>query len=588
MSGEGYDYIVVGGGSSGCLVTARLAEAGARVLLLEAGPDDRNALIRMPAGYVKLLGVERYMWFYKSVPQAHLGGRTPIVPQGRVLGGGSSVNAMVYIRGQAADYDRWVEATGEAGWGYEALLPYFTGMEDNERLNDRYHGIGGPWKVSDAHHTCELTRAFLLAAQGIGLPYNPDFNGASQRGVGTWQINARDGRRCSAADAFLRPAMKTGRITLKTGALVLSVVIEKGRAVGVRWREGGETREARAGTEVVMAAGAIATPKILMLSGIGPAGHLKEHGIAAVVDQPAVGANLQDHTETPVVALCNGPYGYFGHDRGLRQMRNGIEYIVNRSGPVVSNGVEAGAFLDPFDLAGTPSVQQFCVPSIYLDKDISDVKASHGITINSCVERPRSKGSIRLASADPAEQPLIDPNYLADPEDVRLSIGGVRRAREIMAAGAAPGDDRAGDLSRAGEADGRGAGRACAAVREDGLSSVRHLPDGGGRGGGGDQRPAAARGRGAAGGGRVGDADDHQRQHQRRGAGGGGEGGGVHPRERPARAGAARRRPGDGWGLRRVPVDHLRPLCAICSRPTRGSRCPDTRDKADIRRGPLS
>lgn len=433
MAAEGYDYIVAGGGSSGCLVSARLAEAGARVLLLEAGPDDRNPLIRMPAGYVKLLGVERYMWFYKSVPQAHLGGRTPIVPQGRVLGGGSSVNAMVYIRGQAADYDKWVEATGEAGWGYAGLLPYFRGMEDNERLNDRFHGIGGPWKVSDAHHVCELTRAFLLAAQGIGLPWNPDFNGPSQRGVGTWQINARDGRRCSASEAFLRPAMRaTGRITLKTGALVLSLVIEKGRAVGVRWREGGEVREARATGEVVMAAGAIATPKILMLSGIGPAAHLGEHGIPTMVDAPEVGANLQDHTETPVVALCNGPYGYFGHDRGWRQMRNGMEYYVNRSGPVVSNGVEAGAFLDPDDLGGNPSVQQFCVPSIYLDKDIRDVKPGHGITINSCVERPRSKGSIRLASARPEEQPLIDPNYLADPEDVRLSIGGVRRAREIM------------------------------------------------------------------------------------------------------------------------------------------------------------
>lgn len=434
MTDEGYDYIVVGGGSSGCLVTARLAEAGARVLLLEAGPDDQNPLIRMPAGYVKLLGVERYMWFYKSVPQAQLGGRTPIVPQGRVLGGGSSVNAMVYIRGQAGDYDRWVEATGDAGWGYDALLPYFTGMEDNERLNDRFHGIGGAWKVSDAHHTCELTRAFLLAAQGIGLPYNPDFNGPSQRGVGTWQINARNGRRCSASEAFLRPAMKaTGRITLGTGALVLSIVIERGRATGVRWREGTEVREARASSEVVMAAGAIATPKILMLSGIGPAAHLKEHGIGALVDAPEVGGNLQDHTETPVVALCNGPYGYHGHDRGWRQMRNGVEYVVNRSGPVVSNGVEAGAFLDPDDLAANPSIQQFCVPSIYLDKDITDVKPGPGITINSCVERPRSKGSIHLATARPGDQPLIDPKYLADPEDLRLSIGGIRRAREIMA-----------------------------------------------------------------------------------------------------------------------------------------------------------
>ena len=225
----------------------------------------------------------------------------------------------------------------------------------------------------------------------------------------------------------------TGRITVKTGALVLSLLIEKGRAVGVRWREGAETREARATTEVVMAAGAIATPKILMLSGIGPAAHLRSTASPRCSTGRKWGANLQDHTETPVVALCNGPYGYFGHDRGYRQMRNGLEYLVNRSGPVVSNGVEAGAFLDPYDLAGNPSVQQFCVPSIYLDKDIKDVKPGHGITINSCVERPRSKGSIRLASADPAQQPLIDPNYLADPEDVRLSIGGVRRAREIMA-----------------------------------------------------------------------------------------------------------------------------------------------------------
>ena len=201
-----------------------------------------------------------------------------------------------------------------------------------------------------------------------------------------------------------------------------------------------------------------------------------------MVDRPEVGANLQDHTETPVVALCNGPYGYFGHDRGYRQLRNGIEYLVNRSGPVVSNGVEAGAFLDPYDLAGNPSVQQFCVPSIYLDKDIRDVKPGHGITINSCVERPRSKGSIRLASADPGEQPLIDPNYLADPEDVRLSIGGVRRAREIMAQSPLARDDRARDLPRPGEAVRRRARRARPPLREDGLPSLRHRPHGRGRG----------------------------------------------------------------------------------------------------------
>ena len=433
MAAPTYDYIVVGGGTSGCLVAARLAEAGHTVLVLEAGPDDRNPLIRMPAGFVKLLGVERYMWFYKSVPQAHLGGRTPIVPQGRVLGGGSSVNAMVYMRGQPADYDLWSSQTGDDQWNYASLLPYFTDMEDNERLNDRYHGVGGPWKVSDLRHVSELSRAFVLAAQGVGLPHNGDFNGISQRGVGTYQVNTRDGRRCSAVDAFLRPAMRTGRVTVRTGVLAHSVIIENGRAVGVRYSEGDKLGEARCGAEVVMAAGAIATPKILMLSGIGPADHLRAHGVSPVVDLPGVGANLQDHTETPVVALCNGPYGYYGHDRGWRQMRNGMEYLLNRTGPVTSNGVEAGAFFDPDDLSATPKIQQFCVPTVYLDKDHTDQKASYGITLNSCVARPRSRGTVRLASAAPDDQPLVDPNYLADPEDLRLSIGGIRRAREILA-----------------------------------------------------------------------------------------------------------------------------------------------------------
>lgn len=429
-----YDYIVVGGGSSACLVAGKLAqEHGARVLVLEAGPDDRNPMIRMPAGYVKLLGVERYMWFYKSVVQARLGGRTPIVPQGRVLGGGSSVNAMVYIRGQAADYDPWEAATGDPQWNYDHLLPYFTGMEDNDRLNNAFHGIGGPWKVSDPRHVCDLTRAFVRAAQGIGLPFNPDFNGESQRGVGFWQLNTWKGRRCSAADAFLRPAMTTGRLTVRTGCFVDRLIIENGRAVGVAFRDGDRAETARCDGEVLLAAGAVSTPKVMMLSGIGPAAELARHGIATLVDLPGVGANLQDHTETPVLALCNGPHGYFGHDRGWKQLRNGAQYMMFGSGPVASNGVEAGAFLDPDDLSGVPKLQQFCIPSVYLDKDHSDVAATYGITINSCVARPKSRGSVRLASANPADQPLVDPNYLADPEDMRLSIGGVRRAREIMA-----------------------------------------------------------------------------------------------------------------------------------------------------------
>lgn len=298
-----YEHIVVGGGTAGCLAAGKLAgEHGARVLVLEAGPDDRNPLIRMPAGFVKLLGVEKYMWFYKSVAQARLGGRMPIVPQGRVLGGGSSVNAMVYMRGQPADYDGWADAIGDEQWSYDALLPYFIAMEDNARLNDNYHGVGGPWKVSDLEHMCELSRAFVLAAQSIGLPHNADFNGRSQRGVGAYQVTTRNGRRCSAVDAFLRPAIASGRVEVKTSCLVHSLIIDNGRAVGVRYSQegGGQTvEEVRCDGEVLLAAGAIATPKLLMLSGIGPADHLKSHGIAAFVDLPGVGANLQDHTETP-------------------------------------------------------------------------------------------------------------------------------------------------------------------------------------------------------------------------------------------------------------------------------------------------
>ena len=253
-------------------------------------------------------------------------------------------------------------------------------------------------------------------------------------GCSSRSLTTRNGRRCSAVDAFLRPAMKTGRLDVRTSCLVHSIIIENGRAVGVRYSQDGgrAVTEARCDGEVLLAAGAIATPKLLMLSGIGPADHLKAHGIPVRVDLAGVGANLQDHTETPVVALCNGPYGYFGHDRGWKQMRNGLEYLLNRTGPVTSNGVEAGAFFDPDDLSNDPKIQQFCVPTVYLDKDHTDQEASHGLTLNSCVAKPRSRGSVQLASADPKDQPLVDPNYLADPEDLRLSIGGVRRAREIL------------------------------------------------------------------------------------------------------------------------------------------------------------
>lgn len=428
-----HDYVVVGGGSSGSLVAGRLAEAGARVLVLEAGGSDRHPLIRMPAGFVKLLGVEKYMWFYQSTVQQRLHGRQPVVPTGRVIGGGSSVNAMVYIRGQAGDYAPWVEATGDAGWGWPELLKRFRAMERNQRFNDALHGIEGPLSVSDPVHICGLSRAYVLAAQAAGIAFTPDFNGPRQAGTGFFQLTTKNGRRVSAANAFLHPAKRTGRLEVLTGCLVHRILIENGRATGVEYARAGSLATARAGREVVMCAGAIATPKVLMLSGIGPHFHLKEKGIPTLVDLDGVGQNLQDHTEVPVLSFCSGPHGYFGQDRGWNLIRNGLQYLMFRTGPVASNGVEACSFFDPDDLAAEAKIQQFCVPSVYLEPGTTDLRPTWGLTLNSCVLRPGSRGSVRLASADPKDQPLVDPNYFEDPEDLRLSIGGVRQARRILA-----------------------------------------------------------------------------------------------------------------------------------------------------------
>jgi len=427
-----YDYIVVGGGSSGSLLASKLARAGSKVLVLEAGGSDKNPLISMPAGFVKLLGVEKFMWFYQSTVQGQLNGRKPVVPTGRVVGGGSSVNAMVYIRGQKSDYAPWAEATKDSSWDWDALLPIFRDMEDNNRFQDELHGIGGPWTISDPIQICELSRKYVLAAQAIGLPFNPDFNGPEQRGVGFFQLSVKDGKRCSAATAFLHPAMKTGNIELLTGCLVHRIIIEHGRAVGVQYSRNGSLETARATGEVALCAGAIATPKLMMLSGLGATAHLAEHGIKTLIDLPGVGQNLQDHTEVPVLAFTKPGYGYFGEDKGLRQIRNGLQYMMFKNGPVASNGVEACAFFDPDDLSQEAKIQQFSVPSVYLDPDTSDLKPTYGITINSSVARPGSKGSVRLATAKAEDQPLIDTNYFDDPEDLRLSVEGLRIARRIL------------------------------------------------------------------------------------------------------------------------------------------------------------
>lgn len=451
-----FDYIVAGGGSAGCLAAGRLAQQhGARVLLLEQGPSDRNPLIHMPAGYIKLLGRRDCMTFHSPTPDPGLDGRAPVIPQGRVLGGGSSVNAMVYIRGQREDYDAWEELTGDPGWGFEQLLPYFIRMEGNATFGGPLHGVDGPLKVSHSDHVCDLSRRFVLSAQQAGIPYTADFNGGDQTGVGFFQLTARDGRRCSAVDAFLRGSSATGsRLRVATHAHVERIEIRDGRATGVVYTRHGRRHVAHAAREVLVTAGAIATPKLLMLSGIGPADQLRRHGIEVVADLPGVGQNLQDHHEVPVIAFCRGSHGYYGQDVGLNRLVNGAQYLLFRTGPVTSNGVEAGAFVNPDQPGGRPALQLFCVPSVFLDKDVSDVRPTHGFTLNSCLLQPRSRGTVRLRSSDPAVAPAVTLNYLRDPEDLRLSIAGIRLARSIASGGplsriiereVLPGPDALGD-----------------------------------------------------------------------------------------------------------------------------------------------
>ncbi|MGA0543081.1 GMC family oxidoreductase [Neotabrizicola sp. VNH66] len=423
------DYIIAGGGSAGSALAGRLAEAGAKVLVLESGPRDRHPLIHIPAGFVKLLD-SNLLYHYATERQPALNGRAPVMPQGHVLGGGGSVNAAIYIRGQRSDYDGWAQS-GAAGWSYRDVLPYFRRAEDNDRLADDYHGNGGPLGVSDLRQITDLTRAFVRAAQEAGIPYTPDFNGARQRGVGFNQTTTRNGRRCSAAVGYLRPAMKTGNLEVRTGCLVTRILFEGDRAVGVEYARGGRLEQVRAAEEVILSAGAVQTPKLLMLSGVGPEAELARHGIAVKHRLEGVGQNLQDHLEFPAVRFCTGQHGYHGEDSFFRAIKNGLQYLLFKSGPVMSNVTEACAFMNVDDMEAEPNIQMHFVPIVFMEGDEQPVKRA-GATVNPCVLRPESRGEIRLRSADPAENPVIDPRYLSAPEDMRLSVKALNLARRIL------------------------------------------------------------------------------------------------------------------------------------------------------------
>lgn len=425
-----FDAIVVGAGSGGCVVTHRLVQAGWRVLLLEAGPSDDHLFVRMPATFVRVIGTER-TWLYESSPQPEAGNRRMHVPQGRTLGGGSSVNAMVYIRGQAQDYDDWA-ATGLRGWGWSDVLPWFRLAEGNQRLSGSHHGTDGPLAVSDTRYRHPLSLAFVKAAQECGLAYNDDFNGAQQDGVGFYQTTTRDGERASTAATYLAAVRGRTNLTVVTGAQVHKVVIEGGRATGVVWRDAAGLHTARAGREVVLSAGALATPKLLMLSGIGPGAQLQQFGIAVKQDLAGVGENFQDHLEVSVYGRCKDPISLLGNDQGWAALMHGLQWKLFRTGLLTSNVVESGGFVDTAG-TGRPDVQFHVLPTLVGDVG-RDPLPGHGISLNPCFLRPQSRGVVRLAGVDPEQQAAFDGRYLSAEADVQTLARGVQLARRILRA----------------------------------------------------------------------------------------------------------------------------------------------------------
>jgi choline dehydrogenase-like flavoprotein len=425
------DYIITGGGPAGCALAARLSEdPSVTVVLLEAGGRDLNPLFHMPAGFAKMTkGIASWGW--STVPQKHLDGRVLRYTQAKVIGGGSSINAQVYTRGNAKDYDLWAYEHRCAGWSYADVLPYFKRHEDNQRFVDAYHGVGGPIGVSAPINPLPINEAFIRAAQQYGIPYNPDFNGARQEGVGHYQVTVRDARRSSAASAYLKPARGRKNLTVRTGAMATRIVVESGRAVGVEIVEDGQTSLLRADREVLVTSGAIGSPRLLLLSGIGPADHLGAVGVKVVHDLKGVGENLQDHLDVYAIAECSGDFTYDNVAKPHRTLWAGLQYILFRKGPVASTLFETGGFWFADKSARSADIQFHLGLGSGIEAGVERLR-NPGLTLNSAFLQPRSRGTVRLASADPFAPPLIDPNYWADPYDRAMSLQGLRMARDIL------------------------------------------------------------------------------------------------------------------------------------------------------------
>jgi choline dehydrogenase len=426
-----FDIIIVGAGSAGCVLANRLsANPSRRVLVLEAGGRDWHPFIHMPAGLAKLVNNRRLNWDFYTEPEPALENRRLWWPRGKVLGGSSSINAMCYTRGAPGDYDEWAAATRDPRWSWDAVLPLFKRSEDNTRGADAWHGAGGPLGVDDLRHRNVLSGVVIDAALAAGFPRNDDFNGATQEGFGFFQVTQRNGARCSAATAYLAPARERENLTVLTHALTRRVLIERNCAVGVDVRHRGRDLRIEAGA-VILAGGAINSPQLLMLSGIGPATHLREHGIAIHRDLPGVGANLQDHLDICTLVGATKPVTY---DK-INDVAVALEFLFRRSGIGTSNIAEAGGFVRSRHARDARCDLQFHFVPALLDGHGKHRLEGRGYTLHACALRPRSRGAITLKSADPAAHPAIRPNYLGDDEghDLTLMIEGARLSREIFA-----------------------------------------------------------------------------------------------------------------------------------------------------------
>jgi choline dehydrogenase len=430
VDGE-FDYIIVGAGSAGCVLADRLSASGRdKVLLLEAGPADNHFWIHVPLGYGKLFQDARVNWMYQTEPEGELNGRSVIAPRGKVLGGSSSINGLLYVRGQHEDYDHWRQL-GNTGWSFDDVLPFFRKAEDQQRGGDRLHGSGGPLAVSDVkpHKLCE---AFIGAAEQAGFPRTTDFNGETQEGAGYFQLTARNGRRCSTARGYLKPARSRSNLSVESSALATRIAFEGRRAVGVEYRQNGALRQARASGEVILSGGAFNSPQLMQLSGVGPAALLRQHGIDVISDMPGVGADLQDHFQVRFNYRCTEPITV--NDmmaKKHRQVLAGLRWLLFRDGPLSIGAGYAGGFFKTDPSLPTPDVQLHFI--LFSAESVGQkLHPFPGFLASVCQLRPRSRGHVHIKSADPAAAPAIAMRYMSDPFDQEVMVAGMKLTRNIM------------------------------------------------------------------------------------------------------------------------------------------------------------